>query len=315
MFRFSITKFISDELKVPRLRWELLRTLIVFTIFAVVVITMMLAQIASDRLFDRYVKKVIKKNPTVQITKLDDPAGREYAMEPLHDVVFTILPDWSHRRSWLPDVLLSPLIAIGVIFSVVLAQNRRIPYQGFVVVRRILFIISILYTFRTITFLLTTVPSPLNNCIPMYVRDHDLANYLILIGRMASGKVTACTDNIYSGHTTLITVMVLSLIHYSGVMFIKIYAVLHGSVAIFSILITRLHYSVDIIIALLLASFVYLGYHCMIAIYIDTCVLRDKKTIDTHPNIYEERRLLLRIISFPILKFLSWIDGLDLRDP
>ena len=149
----------------------------------------------------------------------------------------------------------------------------------------------------------------------MYVRDNDFTNYLILIGRMASGKVSACTDNIYSGHTTLIAIMVLALVHYSGIMFIRIYAVIHGLVAISSILITRLHYSVDVIIALLLASFVYLGYHCMIAIHLDTAVLRDKQIIDSHPGIYEERRLLLRIIAFPILKMLSWIDGLDLRTP
>jgi hypothetical protein len=155
----------------------------------------------------------------------------------------------------------------------------------------------------------------MNDCKPMYVRDSDLADYLILIGRMASGKVTACTDNIYSGHTTLIAVMVLSLVHYSGTMFLKIYAVLHGVLAISSILLTRLHYSVDVIIALLLASFVYLGYHCMIVLYFDTIVMRDKSIIDSHPNIYEERRLMLRIISFPILKMLSWIDGFDLRDP
>lgn len=303
----------SEEIKSPQLRKEIVRTLIVFTLFALVVITMMLAQIASDRLFDQYVKRVIKRNPGV--AKLSIPDGEEYAIEPLHDLLFTILPDWSNMRSWLPDILLSPLIAIGFIFSVFLARNRRIPYQGFVVMRRILFIVSSLYIFRTITFFMTTVPSPMNGCSPIYVRDHDLTNYLILIGRMASGKVTACTDNIYSGHTTLITVMVLSLVHYSGTMLIRVYAVFHGLAAIFSILITRLHYSVDVIIALLLASFVYLGYHCMITIYIDTCVLRDKQIIDTHVNIYEERRLLMRIISFPILKMLSWIDGLDIRNP
>lgn len=298
----------------PRFGSEIVRLLTVLSFFTITVVMMMFAQIVSDMLFDRYVKSVFKISTMKKVSQLEQ-IGNEYAIEPLHDLMFTLLPNCSEYRSWLPDCLLTPLIGLVVIFTIFLPRNRRIEYQGFVVARRLLAIITILYIFRTITFLMTTVPSPVNNCVPMYVKDNDLRNYLIMIGRMASGKVTACTDNIYSGHTTLITVMVLASIHYSGSKLIKIYSVLHGVLAITSIILTRLHYSVDVIIALLLASFVYVGYHSILAIYIDTCVMRDQLTISSHPNFYEERRLLLRVISLQIMKLLAWMDGVDLRDP
>ena len=146
-------------------------------------------------------------------------------------------------------------------------------YQGFVVARRMMWMLATLYFFRTWSFLVTTVPSPLRGCTGKYLPENIptremVPGYLKLIGQMATGSVTACTDNIYSGHTSLLTILVMTFIMYSGINWLKVYAILHGAVALSTIIITRLHYTVDVYIALLVASFIFLNYHFLLIIFL-----------------------------------------------
>lgn len=327
---------VEQVMQEKRLQKEIFRTLIILLFFMLVAGGMVVGQIASDRLFDRYVRKVnvtvsdmiIKATTANTSTSHDfgqlDDEQNAYAMEPLRDVVFQILPNWSVWRGWLPDALLLPLVIGCFLINVLWRQEKVLKYQGWIVLRRYLVILTILYVFRTITFIVTTVPSPMDDCLPMYVRTDDdkeaLHKYLILFGRMASGKVTACTDNIYSGHTTLITVSVWCYIQYSGAIALKIYALLHGLAALLAILICRLHYTVDVVIAMIVASFVYVTIHYLIQFAMDELYMDTSRKQDSNDpsNIsvgaVQVEKILLKRISFRgILKAISWIDGMDLR--
>lgn len=283
-----------------RLRWEITRLIVLILFFFFISISMALAQFHSDRMYDQEVTGAIK--------------GNLYAREPLHDILISYLPDWTARRSWLPDAFMLPLMALSFLSSVLLPLNRRLKYQGIIVLRRFVFLASVLFLFRMLTVFLTTVPSPVGQCQPVYVRTGGgPEEYFVLLVRMISGQISTCTDNIYSGHTTLIVLSVLLTIHYSGRPLLAIYAFFHGLLALLTIIITRLHYTVDVILAVLLSSFTYLGYHGMLMIFVDVRLLKDVPVIDRNPESYEERRLLLRMISFPVLKALAWVDGLDMR--
>ena len=286
---------------------------------------MVAGQMVSDWLFDRYVRKKASLGQFKQSAE-----GDVYAMEPLRDMLFEVLPDWSRHRGWLPDALLVPLVVACFFVNILWRRDKLLRYQGWIVLRRFLFILTILYAFRTFTFIVTTVPSPLSDCLPMYVEkdggdnqnggdNNNLAEYhkyLVLFGRMASGKVTACTDNIYSGHTTLITVSVWCFWQYSGAWWFKAYALIHASLVLMSILICRLHYTVDIIVAVIIASFVYVTVHYLIQFAIDerynsTNHIGDQNAIDD--NLKREKQVLERINFKFISRAISWIDGMDLR--
>jgi hypothetical protein len=152
----------------------------------------------------------------------------------------------------------------------------------------------------------------------MYIKKDDeeaLHKYLIMFGRMASGKVTACTDNIYSGHTTLITVSVWCFMQYSGAVALKVYAIIHGLVALLAILVCRLHYTVDVIVAMIVASFVYVTVHYLIQfamddLYVTTYTVNSDSVED---EVQVEKKILHRICWPAILRMVSWVDGMDLR--
>jgi hypothetical protein len=296
---------------------EALRTIVILLTFGTVTSLMMITQMASDQWFDSYTKGLAMS--TTQMKTLS--AFREiYATDPLHDWMFEWIPDWSHIRAWFPDLCLTTMMVTTVVFNMIWVHKKRIQYQGLVVFRRFLWILTILYLFRSLTFAVTTVPNPIFNCVPKYANVKDFDSYLLLIRDMASGKVSACTDNIYSGHTSLATLMVFTFWMYSGIWALKIYAVVHGAVIIFSILISRLHYTVDVLIAMFMTSFVFLTFHFLLTITVDDNLLGEdiKKQPLEHLSgiqkvLINERRLLHRVYTEALNQAVWWIDGFDLR--
>lgn len=122
-----------------RLQKEIFRTLVIIVFFVVAAGGMVAAQMVSDHLFERYVRKVniteanfrvarwLEKDGIIQ--KLDDIEDPEsYAMEPLRDIVFQILPNWSSMRGWLPDTLLLPLVGACFLVNVLWRQDKVCNY-------------------------------------------------------------------------------------------------------------------------------------------------------------------------------------------
>lgn len=299
-------------LRSKRFKHEALRTTVALLVFTTVTGLMMIAQMHSDAWFDEYTKKLAL---SVQKLKTMATFRTVFAVDPLHDRLFSIIPDWSDWRGWFPDLFLSSFIASCVLFNVLWVRRARIQFQGLVVLRRFLWILSVLYLFRMMTFMVTTIPNPIHNCVPKYARVADFAAYLELIGDMASGQVSACTDNIYSGHTAMAVLIVFTFWMYSGSWVLQVYALVHGLLAISAILVTRLHYTVDVLIAMFMSAFVFLIFHFLLTIMLDD------QLIDTDPDAYtgeklilaNERRTLHRVYNGRINKIVWWIDGFDLR--
>lgn len=308
---------------------ELARMAIAATIFISIVMLMTLAQMFSDRWFAMYARNLLffnasaAKGQPFDLTEgilrgLAITNGSVYATDPLFDHVSALLPDASGWREWLSDAFLTSFLGISLTITLIFPKHTRIRYQSIVVVRRMMWILSILYMFRMWSFLVTTVPNPVQNCIPKYPQTPSA--YLLLMGRMATGKVSACTDNIYSGHTTLATVLFYTNLIYARRWYFSIYSLFHSGAIIFMILLTRLHYSVDILIALFMTSFVYCTYHFLLLVHIDQRMFRSLKVngerlMDARedPRFLEEQRLLLRLTGENLLRLLAWMDGMDLR--
>lgn len=326
------------------------------TFLLLMIIIMTSAQVFSDHQYGEYVNEF--ETAIREQNGQFPPAGVPYyAQVPLHDRGFTIFPDLTEMRSWLPDMFLTSLLGLTILFNVFWIHKPRMEYQGFVVARRMLWMLVILYFFRTWSFLVTTVPSPLRGCTGKYLPEditprEMVPGYIKLIGQMATGSVTACTDNIYSGHTSLITILVMTSIMYSGLNWFKVYAMLHGAVALSTILITRLHYTVDVYIALLVASFIFFNYHFILIIFLqgrleryhaikaahianfsaageeeaeakpeitdqiefNRRLLEDQMAMDMN-WLKDEKRIIWRVIWLPLGRMIWWMDGMDLRRP
>ena len=254
-----------------------------------------------------------------------EPVGIEiFARDPLHDRGFEMLPDLEGLRGWLPDGLLNALIIWTILWAIVLPSQRRVKWQGIVTLRRFLWCLSVLYIFRMCSFMVTTLPSPSRSCMPKYVpvnEVEDMQEYLSLMARMVSGAVTACTDNIYSGHTSLIALLLMTCLVYSGRWWVKVIAFAEATIAITSIVATRLHYTVDILIALFVASFVFAIYHFLLVIYMDARLLKlDNRMNRTTPLTANEDRALMaeksltaRMVWSAVGRVIWWVDGLDIR--
>lgn len=299
--------------KTRRFQQEVLRTTMAILVFATITSLMMMAQMASDEWFDTYSKQLALSTTKLQALS----TFREvFAIDPLHDRLFLVIPDWSHLRGSLPDLLLSTFIGSFFLFNVVWIHRKRIQFQGLVVLRRFLWIMSCLYLFRMMTFIVTTVPNPIHNCVPKYAKIDNFEAYISLIKDMASGRVSACTDNIYSGHTTLTIVILFSFWMYSGLLVLQIYAILHAACIILAILATRLHYTVDVIIAMFMSAFVFLTFHFLLTVMLDDKLL-ELENIDTSTGVKRilanERVTLHRVYKKPINKAVWWMDGFDLR--
>ena len=281
-----------------------------------------MAQIRSDMWLDLYNRE---RNILALKQHMAEPVGIEiFARDPLHDRGFEVLPDLEKWRGWLPDLLLNSLIVWTVFWALLIPSQRRIKWQGIVTLRRFLWCLSVLYIFRMCSFMVTTLPSPAKNCMPKYVPVNDVEDmqeYLSLMGKMVSGTVTACTDNIYSGHTSLIALLLMTCLVYSGRWWVKVIAFVSAAITLASIVATRLHYTVDILIALFVASFVFAIYHFLLMIYMDARMLRlDNRIHRTTPltanedmALMGERSLAARMVWTVVGRIIWWVDGLDIR--
>lgn len=342
-------QYLREKLLVPlksfwtneknRLKREIVRLFVALITFLSILGLMTLSQMESDRWFDYYTRQLILNSaykglrdgdPFVEVLGLDNRNVTIYAIEPLHDRIFEYLPDWSSLRSWLPDALLTSFLLSTVFFNLILTMKPVIKWQGFIAFRRIIWILTFLYIFRTLSFMVTTVPNPIYNCVPKYVADDLLKSrnqdrliilnqYISLIGEMVSGKVSACTDNIYSGHTTLITTCLFTFFTYNHSFILKIYAIFHALLAIIAILLTRLHYTIDVLMALLVTLFVYLTFHFILAIHLNARMMMmeelHQRDNDSNQNLLKEIKLISRLANSSTCKVICWLDGMDIRMP
>jgi hypothetical protein len=266
-----------------------------------------------------------------------------YATEPLYDRILLLLPDISHHRKWLPDIVLHLNTILSIIFTIIFPKTHIMNYQGMVLFRRLGWMVSFLFIIRMCCFMVTTgmnilsiyikfnsflllVPNAVNNCVPYY--SQNPFKYVELIILMASGKISACTDNIFSGHTTLATVWLCTNLLHSGRNWINIWFIFHYFVIIFIILTTRLHYSIDVLIAIFFTVFVFFTYQLLIFVAIDIQMKNNIKSENINlsmtsksKKIYKLNNEKQKIIQLNwkylnrIISVISWLDGLDIRHP
>jgi NhaP-type Na+/H+ or K+/H+ antiporter len=173
---------------------------------------------------------------------------------PLYDPVITQSSGWNVQRD-VPDFLMLFAILSTFIFIAFDAQ-RKVPLLLFL--QRLLLITGILYIIRAITISVTTLPPPNPNCQPKYARD------AVSYAEYAMGQIIGdftCTDLIFSGHTLTLMIAALTIDWYFSYRFMVPLFYLLAVVGTLTIVASRMHYTVDVVLSWILCFVVYNCFH------------------------------------------------------
>ncbi|KAF7629156.1 PAP2_C domain-containing protein [Meloidogyne graminicola] len=186
---------------------------------------------------------------------------------PLPDVAFSILPYWPWALIVSEVFMIS---SFSVMFVVAIAHKYR-----WAVLRRIFTIGFLLYLGRCATMFVTQVPvaDPNYYCSPKLKPEERTfwnilvraLSVLIGLGLKINGRHTLCGDYIYSGHTIVHVLCYLFIREYSPRRWIPLHflAFFFSSLGVLSLLFSRGHYSIDVIIAYWITTRIFWYYHTL----------------------------------------------------
>lgn len=198
---------------------------------------------------------------------------------PLPDVSFELLPEYS----WGLDVA-EYIISIQafIVFTLLFLHRYRV-----ILFRRLCSIMGIIYFLRAVCMAVTQVPLIKNDyCAPKMTPEQRTywSYYLSEIfkrvfhmtlgfGLSINGRHVYCGDYIFSGHTVTLTFFYLYLRRYlmprvtsRSILWASFHAILLASslLGALFILLARGHYTIDIVIAYIITTNVFLIYHAII---------------------------------------------------
>jgi len=187
---------------------------------------------------------------------------------------------WDAGFSLFPEV--SPSIANSIAVNAPLAFLARfcvIPGPNtmrWTILRRALTVWGCLWFIRSVSIVLTPLPSPDRSCIPLITFPNNiwLEGFMIILSPFVSRKDLTCQDLLFSGHTCEITVAALFYCEYSrrapwfqwersvfGITLTYIIGIGGLISGWYVITASRLHYTIDVFIAAILGILIYIAYH------------------------------------------------------
>ncbi|ORX85367.1 hypothetical protein K493DRAFT_307274 [Basidiobolus meristosporus CBS 931.73] len=225
---------------------------------------------------------------------------------PLRDGGFEYLPRLNSFD--IPDFL---VLSLFVSTMVCLTISSKTMAQKMIFWRRIFWISGCLYLFRAFTFISTTLP-PTKECQP--VVGKDIPEMLRIGGRMIFGIDKACTDNIYSGHTMMLTSCIMLWKIYCPNKPINTYVQIHALVGLVTIVASRLHYTVDVILSLFITYAMYSIYFFLVRIAMFSKFHCGIELLEcSHNDEYQRIAFTPEIVNRHLVPWIVWMDGLDLR--
>ena len=163
---------------------------------------------------------------------------------PLPDIGFFYLPEMD---PFYPNILLT-------IFAIYFA-TRFIRTKNLEIFIKLIWYNTIIFTIRLFCFITTILPPIRTDCY--YRKESDPLEWLVIIKIIMINSNT-CIDYIFSGHTSYFVLLYLSFFKFSSYKIEKILFLPYAIIGIICIIAARLHYTVDIIVAVSMTTTVYL---------------------------------------------------------
>ncbi|KAJ2745472.1 hypothetical protein GGI20_002137 [Coemansia sp. BCRC 34301] len=172
----------------------------------------------------------------------------------LYDVVLARLP--FVRETWVSDALVNSAGLLCVVGSLSMARSWQ---ARSILIRRVAWMMTALYLLRSFTLSITTLPPSVADCKPVVAADP--AGLMGSVPGLILGRLSACTDKMFSGHTTILVISFLFWRRYARHWAFLAYSAVHTLAGIASVLLVRLHYSVDVLLAVVLTCAVHHMYY------------------------------------------------------
>ena len=154
----------------------------------------------------------------------------------IFDIAHKYLPDL-HNYHWIVNIIAFVLIIYTFLHN-----------SGVGVFKDLLFALPIVFLIRALTIVSTVLPKH-ENCV---VSDN------IFVIFMNGG---GCYDKIFSGHTSFVVLLTLSMYDYGLINTLSFW--ITNITNCLLLLLTRAHYTVDIILGVVISYLVYKGEHCI----------------------------------------------------
>jgi hypothetical protein len=270
---------------------EILRTLCALLYFIVMAMVMVSVQVSNDN--HSIETKVITQRSLPDVVldskhRLELPAG---------------MPDWA----LLSFVLIS--MACHMIF--VKPRTRLI-----LTMRRFFWLLGSGYGLRALSLLGTVLPPSNPNC---QYRYRTRLQILLAGPQLMVGAIHTCSDKIFSGHTIVATLVSCFWWNLTENWLVRCYPIIHELFMILCSLNGRHHYTVDIVVALIVAVTLFHLYHLLVRI---VCVseLTERMPLlpvgrkeDSSDGAPSTACVFSKYPAKAIRLLIKYIDGIDLR--
>lgn len=162
---------------------------------------------------------------------------------PLPDIGFTYLP---HIAEMYPNILL-------VLFCCYFG-GRYVRYCNINYLTKLLWCITILFVFRMITFTVTTVPPSTIGC---FNRNSTLPIEWNVLKVIFFKDDNTCIDYMFSGHAIYFILTLIFIFDLSHSFLEKTLCTIYVIIGLLSIISGRIHYTVDVVVAIILSFWCY----------------------------------------------------------
>ncbi|ODM89755.1 Phosphatidylcholine:ceramide cholinephosphotransferase 2 [Orchesella cincta] len=185
--------------------------------------------------------------------------------KPLPDIILDLIP----VQEWALDVSeMTIMTLVGVALSVFMLHSHR-----WIIFRRSFLILAALYGMRAVTMFVTVLPvssftyycSPRSNSSSVLEIGRRTLRLLSGFGLSINGEQIYCGDSIYSGHTVILVAAYLFIKEYSSHKFYILHwaSFLGSLIGVIMVLISRGHYTIDVIIAYYVTTRIFWIYHTL----------------------------------------------------
>ena len=184
---------------------------------------------------------------------------------PLEDIASSVLPFYANRA--LPDYFVYSLLTLAII---PLSFHR----DRLVILVRALLVLGSVYLVRSLSLMLTILPDPSLSCVSDAIAGSPGENLFFEALRSTVQLRKNCGDMIFSGHTSLMITSSLFFSRYlDGVIHSPLLRIAGLSICwlvvlggCLSIIITRLHYTIDVVVAIFAVTMIFRYYHYLVTL-------------------------------------------------
>ena len=233
--------------------------------------------------------------------------SEKYANKPAFDLILSLVPGRVRLNKIVCDISIFILAVLALLTTVVFNSGQKmVPFQGLTVLRRFCFIQSIAYVFHIFTLPFTLVPS-LN---PKCFHSSDSSSSVSHFFKLALGQTVPCVDNSFSVTVTLTSNVAFFLLAYSWNWAIKLYGIVHASIAIILLSLCHYNYSVSISLGVMASVFIFGTYHLLLLVF---CQSKIFLGVADSASMGFDLFFLNGFFCKNATIIIEWVDGLDLR--